>query len=77
MAATSVVGQLLQQIGDLEAERDELREALEHYAAEEAWSEESGDVYTTWGYDGGQGEPWTVARKALERPELVKEDADA
>ena len=41
-------------------------EALELYAEPANWSEETGDVYTTWGWDGGANPPWSTAREALE-----------
>jgi hypothetical protein len=44
------------------------RKALEHYAEPGHWSEETGDVYTTWGWDGGKNPPWAVAAEALASP---------
>lgn len=50
----------------LREELDASRKALQHYANEDHWSEEPGDVYTTWGYNGGHALPWKIAREALE-----------
>jgi len=54
-----------ERLGKCEAECQRLRDALEHYADEDMWSADVGDVYTTFTYDGGEALPWKIARAAL------------
>lgn len=55
-------------------ELDTLRDALAHYANQDHWSEEPGDVYTTWSYDGGHALPWKVAHSALSPHKEAEDD---